>query len=64
LAFIPLSGLIELKLGAGRAKDIADMVELIKVHPADLESVFAHLATIHPGYVERFSELIRQANEE
>jgi hypothetical protein len=40
------------------------MVELIKVHPADLESVFAHLATIHPGYVERFSELIRQANEE
>lgn len=64
LAFIPLSGLIELKLGAGRAKDIADVVELIKVHPADLESVLLHLATIHPGYVERFSELIRQANEE
>ena len=64
LAFVPLSGLIELKLGAGRAKDIADLVELIKVHQSDLKSVLEHLASIHSSYVERFSDLIRQADEE
>jgi len=64
LVFIPLHGLIELKLGAGRAKDIADLVELIKVHQSDLVSLLEHLATIHSSYVERFSELIRQADEE
>lgn len=64
LTFIPLNGLMELKLGAGRAKDNADLVELIKVHPAELNSILEHLATIHPSYPTRFSELIRQAEEE
>lgn len=64
LTFVSLNGLIELKLGAGKAKDIADVVELIKVHPADLASVLEHLASVHSSYVERFSELIRQADEE
>lgn len=32
LEYISLGGLIELKLGASRAKDIADIIELIKAH--------------------------------
>ena len=64
LTFIPLTGLIELKLGAGRAKDIADVVELIKVHSAELPAILQHLATVHLSYKEQFSELIRQAAEE
>jgi len=28
-----MAGLVELKLGAGRAKDIADLIEIIKMHP-------------------------------
>ena len=64
LNFIPLNGLMELKLGAGRAKDNADLVELIKVHPAELDSILEHLARIHPSYVTRFSDLIRQAEDE
>lgn len=64
LVFVSLNGLIELKLGAGRARDIADLVELIKVNRSELSSVLEHLATIHPVYVERFSGLIREADEE
>ncbi len=64
LVFVSLKGLIELKLGAGRTRDIADLVELIKVNRSELGSVLEHLATIHPDYVERFDGLIRLADEE
>lgn len=64
LVFIPLSGLVELKLGAGRAKDIADLVELIKAHRTELEPILEYLATVHSSYPDRFSALIRQADQE
>lgn len=64
LAFIPLAGLIELKLGAGRAKDTADIVELIKRHPAEISTLRIALAGIHSSYAIRFDELVDQANEE
>ena len=64
LQFISLAGLIELKLGAGRAKDTADLVELIKANRAGLDLILDHLETVHPSYPERFSALIRQADEE
>jgi hypothetical protein len=64
LPFITLPGLIELKLGAGRAKDIADIVELIKQHRSDLETIQNHLASIHPTYVTRFQDLVQEAQQE
>lgn len=64
LAFIPLAGLIELKLGAGRAKDIADLVELIKQHRSECQEITRHLSTIHPTYAMRFQELITEAENE
>lgn len=64
LRFIPLSGLIELKLGAGRAKDVADIIELIHQNPQQLESITHYLEDIHPEYARRFELLIQQAAEE
>lgn len=64
LRYVSLLGLIELKLGASRAKDIADIIELINAHPDQLDALRAALGLIHPSYQERFGELIEQAAEE
>jgi hypothetical protein len=56
--------LIELKLGAGRAKDIADIVELIHQNPQQILSITEYLADIHPEYARRFESLIQQAADE
>lgn len=64
LGYISLNGLIELKLGAGRAKDIADLIELIKGNPKRLPEVQEYLASIHPNYLRQFQQLIVQAHEE
>ena len=64
LRFISLNGLIELKLGAGRAKDVADIIELIKYNPQQLTSVSEYLTALHPDYARRFELLIQQARDE
>ena len=64
LRYISLECLCELKLGAHRAKDIADLVELIKVNPGRLSSIHDALAVIHTEYAHEFKDLITQANEE
>ncbi len=64
LRYIPLTGLIELKLGASRAKDIADIIELINRNPAMLPAIAQHLATRHVSYPARFAELVQQAEQE
>ena len=64
LSFIGLPGLFELKLGAHRARDVADLVELIKVNPTQLVEIRQQLEQIHPGYAVELTELIRQAHEE
>ena len=64
LSYITLAGLIELKLGAARAKDIADLIELIKQHQSELQPIIDHLSSVHASYPIRFQELIRQAAEE
>ncbi len=64
LQFISLNGLIELKLGAGRVKDFADVIELIKQNPKQLANIAEYLSEIHTDYVARFQSLIEQATEE
>ena len=64
LDFISLAGLFELKLGARRAKDIADLVELIKVNQSKLNDIRVHLRSTSPAYAAEFESLIEQANEE
>ena len=64
LDFISLPGLFELKLGARRAKDIADLVELIKVNQTKLDVIRIHLQSASPAYASEFEALIVQANKE
>jgi hypothetical protein len=64
LSFIELSGLFELKLGSHRARDVADLVELIKVNPSQLDEIGQQLKQVHPDFSEELRHLIRQADEE
>jgi hypothetical protein len=64
LNYISLPSLIELKLAAGRARDEADVVELIRVNPEHLDSVREHLAGVHSSYVKHFNQLVERAREQ
>ena len=64
LRYVPLANLIELKLGAGRAKDIADCIELIKVNRTATDELHEALSELHPKLAEKFETLVRQADEE
>lgn len=60
LQFVDLPGLIRLKLGAARAKDDADVVELIKVQRLELD--FGDELPVH--LYNRFDQLWRRAQAE
>jgi hypothetical protein len=64
LKYIPVEALFELKLGAHRAKDIADLVELIKVNSGQLQDIRDSLAAVHLQYVNEFDQLTAEAREE
>ena len=63
LTYISLCSLVELKLAAGRLRDEADVVELIRENQGRLDEVRQHLEAIHPRYVQRFAELTLQVDE-
>jgi hypothetical protein len=63
LCYVSLAALVELKLAAGRLRDEADVVELIRANPAEVESVRRHLAAVHAQYASRFDELSEQADD-
>ena len=64
LRYARLASLMELKLAAGRARDDADIVELIRVNPDQVEVVRQHLGKVHADYAEKFDQLVRRANEQ
>jgi hypothetical protein len=64
LRYITLPGLIELKLAAGRARDEADVVELLRANADQADSVRQHLAGIHADYVSAFDKLLSRAREQ
>lgn len=57
LEYVSLPALIELKLAAGRARDEADVVELVRSNPTTESAVAQHLAGVQPEYVTRFQDL-------
>lgn len=63
LKYSSLASLIELKLAAGRLRDEADVVELARENPDQLEEVRIHLQAVHPQYAKRFAELLSQLDE-
>lgn len=64
LRYISLPGLIELKLAAGRARDEADIVELMRANPSEAETVRRHLASVHADYVAAFDRLVDRARDQ
>jgi hypothetical protein len=64
LRYCALPSLIELKLGAGRARDESDVVELIRANPDRLDEIRAHLAFVHNDYVQAFERLVERAHEQ
>ena len=63
LRYMSLQSLVELKLAAGRLRDEADVVELIRENREQIEAVRKHLAAVHPSYAGRFDELVVQSND-
>ena len=61
LRYVTLPALIELKLAAGRARDEADVTELIRANPAQLDRIRQHLASVHPDYVIAFDRFVERA---
>jgi hypothetical protein len=63
LKYISLPSLVELKLAAGRLRDEADVVELIRENRDRIDELRAHLHAVHPQYVARFDELHAQLDD-
>jgi len=64
LHYILLPYLIELKLAAGRARDEADVVELLRANPRELATIRAHLNGVHIDYARAFDLLAQRATDQ
>jgi hypothetical protein len=62
LKYMSLPALVELKLAAGRLRDEADVVELIRENREHLDVIRLHLGRVHPRYLARFEELASQSD--
>jgi hypothetical protein len=63
LRYIDLPNLIELKLAAGRVKDEADVIELIRANLDRIEELRKHLAA-HADYAAKFETLVLRAQQD
>jgi hypothetical protein len=64
LQYMTLKSLVELKLAAGRARDEADVVELLRVNLDQIDSIRLHLSNVHLDYVGIFDQLVKKAQEQ
>ncbi len=64
IPIVPLPALVYMKLKAGRQKDIADLVELLKRGVVDLEEIDRHLAEYAPGQLKRWEKVKEMAARE
>ena len=60
LTYATFNSLIELKLAAGRLRDQADVVELLRENKDCLEELRRHLEKVHVKYVEQLDSLLGQ----
>jgi hypothetical protein len=63
LRYASLASLVELKLAAGRLRDEADVVELLRQNPDQIDALRSHLRLAHLQYADRFEELLAQCDE-
>ena len=64
LRYVKLLPLVELKLAAGRGRDEADVIELLRVNEDQAVDIRHHLESVHADYVQRFDQLLARAREE
>lgn len=64
LRYITFTRLIELKLAAGRPRDEADVAELIRANPSQVDAIRRHLVTVHADYVSAFDRLVERARDQ
>ncbi len=63
LSYATLPSLVELKLAAGRLRDQADVVELLRENLDCVDELKSHLQTVHPNYVEQLNTLMDTLDE-
>ena len=64
LRYMELGSLVELKLAAGRARDEADVVELVRENLQKVATIRKHLSSVHPDYVAAFDRLVERAKDQ
>lgn len=64
LRYVSLPLLIELKIAAGRPRDDADVAELIRANPEQVDAVRRHLASVHADYAVAFDRLVQRAADQ
>ncbi len=64
LRYMKLDSLVELKIGAGRARAESDVVELVRANPDRVAALRQHLASVHAEYVQTFDRLVQRAREQ
>jgi hypothetical protein len=64
LTYLGLPEMIELKLAAGRQRDLADVVELIRANIDQTNQVRTHLSQVHASYVAAFDRCTLEAQRQ
>ena len=64
LQYLGLPETIELKLAAGRQRNLADVVELLRANPDEVATIRAHLTQIHEAYVQAFNRCLSEAQQQ
>ena len=64
LRYVALPALVALKLAAGRARDEADVTELIRANPGEVPSVRVYLAALHADYAAVYDRLTERARDQ
>ncbi len=59
-----LAGRLQSQLAAGRPRDEADVAELIRANPNQVDAIRQHLASVHADYVSGFDWLVGRAREQ
>ena len=62
LTYASLASLVEMKLAAGRLRDQADVVELLRENLDQVQNLQSHLEGVHPDYKALLDELRKQVD--
>ena len=63
LKYMTLPALVELKLAAGRMRDEADVLELVRENRDRIEEIRNHLTRVHRRYADRFEDILQQLDD-